>query len=95
MQGQAFVWTWLARSVVEGYEVRGQLVMDAIRDQAAIARRPRPEYDSEDPSVRIAVRFGRGRVDIGVNLNRAPLTSVGTGQKEGRPHYEKHLRRLC
>ena len=55
----------------------GQLVMDAIRDQAAIVRRPRPEYDSEDPSVRIAVRFGRGRVDIGINLNRAPLNQRG------------------
>ena len=55
----------------------GQLVMDAIRDQAAIARRPRPEYDSEDPSVRIAVRFGRGQVDIGINLNRAPLNQRG------------------
>ena len=51
--------------------------MDAIRDQAAIVRRPRPEYDSEDPSVRIAVRFGRGRVDIGINLNRAPLNQRG------------------
>ena len=55
----------------------GQLVMDAIRDQAMIAKRPRPEYETEEPAVRIAVRFGRGQVDIGINLNRAPLNQRG------------------
>ena len=55
----------------------GQLVMDAIRDQAMIAKRPRPEYETDEPAVRIAVRFGRGHVDIGINLNRAPLNQRG------------------
>jgi 23S rRNA (guanine2445-N2)-methyltransferase / 23S rRNA (guanine2069-N7)-methyltransferase len=55
----------------------GQLVMDAIRDQAMIAKRPRPEYETDEPAVRIAVRFGRGDVDIGINLNRAPLNQRG------------------
>ena len=55
----------------------GQLVMDAIRDQATLAKRPRPDYDTEDPAVRLAIRFGRGQVDIGVNLNRAPLNQRG------------------
>ncbi len=55
----------------------GQLVMDAIRDQATLAKRPRPEYDSEDPALRLAIRFGRGQVDIGINLNRAPLNQRG------------------
>ncbi len=55
----------------------GQLVMDAIRDQATLAKRPRPEYSSKDPGLRIAIRFGRGRVDIGINLNRAPLNQRG------------------
>lgn len=55
----------------------GQLVMDAIRDQAQITNRPRPEYDSHEPAVRIAVRFGRGQVDVGINLNRAPLNQRG------------------
>ena len=55
----------------------GQLVMDAIRDQAMIANRSRPEYETDEPAVRIAVRFGRGQVDIGINLNRAPLNQRG------------------
>ena len=55
----------------------GQLVMDAIRDQASLAKRPRPEYETDRPAVRIAVRFGRGQVDIGVNLNRTPLNQRG------------------
>ena len=55
----------------------GQLVMDAIRDQAMVAKRPRPEYDTDEPAVRIAIRFGRGQVDIGINLNRAPLNQRG------------------
>ena len=55
----------------------GQLVMDAIRDQAMIANRLRPEYETDEPAVRIAVRFGRGQVDIGINLNRAPLNQRG------------------
>ncbi|MDC3278877.1 N-6 DNA methylase, partial [Litorivicinus sp.] len=55
----------------------GQLVMDAIRDQASVANRPRPDYETEEPSVRLAVRFGRGQVDIGVNLNRSPLNQRG------------------
>ena len=55
----------------------GQLVMDAIRDQAMIAKRSRPEYETDEPAVRIAVRFGRGQVDIGINLNRAPLNQRG------------------
>ena len=55
----------------------GQLVMDAIRDQATLAKRPRPDYDTEDPAVRLAIRFGRGQVDIGINLNRAPLNQRG------------------
>ena len=55
----------------------GQLIMDAIRDQAALLRRPRPEYDSVEPGVRIAVRFGRGQVDVGVNLNKTPLNQRG------------------
>ena len=55
----------------------GQLVMDAIRDQASLAKRPRPEYETDQPAVRIAVRFGRGQVDIGVNLNRTPLNQRG------------------
>jgi 23S rRNA (guanine2445-N2)-methyltransferase / 23S rRNA (guanine2069-N7)-methyltransferase len=55
----------------------GQLVMDAIRDQAMIAKRSRPEYETDEPAVRIAVRFGRGHVDIGINLNRAPLNQRG------------------
>ena len=55
----------------------GQLVMDAIRDQASVANRPRPDYETEEPSVRLAVRFGRGQVDLGVNLNRSPLNQRG------------------
>ncbi|MDC3032563.1 bifunctional 23S rRNA (guanine(2069)-N(7))-methyltransferase RlmK/23S rRNA (guanine(2445)-N(2))-methyltransferase RlmL [Litorivicinus sp.] len=55
----------------------GQLVMDAIRDQATLAKRPRPDYDTEDPALRLAIRFGRGQVDIGINLNRAPLNQRG------------------
>ena len=55
----------------------GQLVMDAIRDQAMIANRSRPEYETDEPAVRIAVRFGRGQVDIGINLNRSPLNQRG------------------
>ena len=55
----------------------GQLVMDAVRDQASLAKRPRPEYETDQPAVRIAVRFGRGQVDIGVNLNRTPLNQRG------------------
>ena len=55
----------------------GQLVMDAIRDQAQVANRQRPDYDSVDPAVRIAVRFGRGTADIGVTLNLTPLNQRG------------------
>ena len=33
----------------------GQLVMDAIRDQASLAKRPRPEYETDRPTVRITV----------------------------------------
>ena len=55
----------------------GQLVMDAIRDQAVIRGAPRPEYESADPGVRIAVRFGRGQVDIGITLNLTPLHQRG------------------
>ena len=55
----------------------GQLVMDAIRDQASAAERPRPDYDSVEPAVRIAVRFGRGTADIGITLNLTPLNQRG------------------
>lgn len=55
----------------------GQLVMDAIRDQADAAGRPRPEYDAAEPAVRVAVRFGRGTADIGVTLNLTPLNQRG------------------
>lgn len=55
----------------------GQLVMDAIRDQAAAIGRPRPEYDQAYPQCRIAVRFGRGTADIGITLNLTPLNQRG------------------
>ena len=55
----------------------GQLVMDAIRDQGQEIGRPRATYDSVEPGIRIAVRFGRGQVDIGVTLNLTPLNQRG------------------
>lgn len=55
----------------------GQLVMDAVRDQAAEAGRPRPDYDAAQPHCRIAVRFGRGTADIGITLNLTPLNQRG------------------
>lgn len=67
----------------------GQLVMDAIRDQASVANRPRPDYETEEPSVRLAVRFGRGQVDIGVNLNRSPLNQRGYRTEEGKLRFAK------
>lgn len=62
---------------VKNSRFAGQLVMDAIRDQASIASRPRPKYVTKEPAVRLAVRFGLGQVDIGVNLNRSPLNQRG------------------
>ena len=67
----------------------GQLVMDAIRDQASLAKRPRPEYETDQPAVRIAVRFGRGQVDIGVNLNRTPLNQRGYRTEGGEARFVK------
>ena len=55
----------------------GQLTMDAIRDQGQLIGRPRAEYSSADPGVRIAIRFGRGQVDIGITLNLTPLNQRG------------------
>ena len=73
----------------------GQLVMDAIRDQATLAKRPRPDYDTKNPAVHLAIRFGRGQVDIGINLNRAHSISVVTEPKGARHHYRKHLPKSC
>lgn len=55
----------------------GQVTMDAIRDQGQEIGRPRALYDSVEPGIRIAVRFGRGQVDIGVTLNLTPLNQRG------------------
>lgn len=55
----------------------GQVTMDAIRDQGRDIGRQRAIYDAAEPGIRIAVRFGRGQVDIGVTLNRTPLNQRG------------------
>ena len=69
----------------------GQILMDAIRDQAELANQPRPEYESHNPDIRIALRFSRGRVDVGLYLNKTPLNQRGYRKYGGRAPLKETL----